>query len=60
MENPALARIEEAQEPITHEEILRTIAPDEFLQTGGSYEGVRSRPTDGESTDWTDLASSAD
>ena len=60
MENPALERIEEAQEPITHEEILRTIAPDEFLQTGGSYEGVRSRPTDGESTDWTDLASSAD
>ncbi len=60
MENPALERIEEAQEPVSHEEILRTIAPDEFNQTGGSYEGVRSRPNDGEATDWTDLASSSD
>lgn len=60
MENPALERIEESQEPITHEEILRTIAPEELRETAGSYEGVRSRPTDGDSTDWTDLASSAD
>lgn len=60
MENPALERVDEFDEPITHEEIMRAVAPDELLQGGGSYEALRSLPQDGDSVDWTDFASTSD
>lgn len=60
MENPALERVDESEDPVTHEEILRTVAPDELMPSGGNYEAMRSLPNDGESTDWTDLAHSMD
>ena len=58
LENPALERIEDHEEPVTHEEILRTLAPGEL---GGSastdYEHERSLPRDAEQgQDWTDYA----
>jgi RNA polymerase sigma-54 factor len=58
LENPALERMEEHEEPVTHEEILRAIAPGEIgTGTSGDYEHERSLPRDGEqSQDWTDFA----
>lgn len=60
VENPALERIEEAEDMISDEEILRVVAPEELNPSGGNYEAERSRPNDTESLDWMDLASSSD
>lgn len=58
-ENPALERIEEFEEPVTQEEILKSIAPDEVGPQTYDYELERSLPRDSDqSTDWVDFARS--
>ena len=59
-ENPALERVDEFEEPLTHDEILGSVAPDELKPGEGNYEAVRSAPQDSESHDWTDFAAAAD
>lgn len=57
--NPALERIDEPEAPISEEEILRAVAPQELKRTSTDYEATRSLPTE-HVIDWTDLASCND
>lgn len=56
-ENPALERLQDDQEPIQEEMILRTVAPQELRPSSDDNEFLRSLPQS-EETDWLDLASS--
>lgn len=54
MENPALTRLEEP-DPITNEEVLKKVAPQELAPSGDWHEGKRSLPSD-EPSSWVELA----
>ena len=56
-ENPALEKLQDDQEPIHEDSILRAVAPQELKSRGDDYERLRSMPQD-EAFDWLDLASS--
>ncbi len=56
LENPALIRLDDP-EPITQEEVLKKIAPQELAPSGDWHEGKRSLPSD-DPTSWVELASS--
>lgn len=60
MENPALERIEDFEEPITDEEIMQSVCPQELKPSSENYEMKRSLPQDGVETDWIDLATSSE
>ena len=45
-ENPAMDRIDEPDAPISDEEVLRVVAPDELKRTSTDYEARRSMPAD--------------
>lgn len=58
-ENPALERLEEESEPVTEEDALRAVAPQEFRHDREDAELARSLPRDcQDAVDWVDLASS--
>lgn len=56
-ENPALERIQDDQEPIQDEAILKAVAPQELRTSSDDYEFRRSLPQD-EEPDWLDFAAS--
>lgn len=56
-ENPALERLQDDQEPIQDEAILKAVAPHELKPSTDDHEFRRSLPQD-EETDWLDFASS--
>ncbi len=61
MENPALDRLEEFDDEVSLDEILKTIAPSELQPSGESHEHQRSLPNDTSTElDWIDLTSSVD
>ena len=61
MENPALERIDDFEEPLTTDEIMRTVAPVQLKPSGENHEMMRSLPQDaGDDTDWVDLTASDD
>lgn len=55
-ENPALDRIEEEEQPVAEEEILRCVAPHELRPSSEDFEFQRSLPNDDASPDWVELA----
>jgi RNA polymerase sigma-54 factor len=57
-ENPALERLQEDQEPINEEAILRSVAPHELRPSSEDFEFLRSLPNDDDMPDWVDLAAS--
>ncbi len=59
VENPALERIE-YEDPLTEEDILRSIAPDELKRSSTDYEAARSLPQDSDGLSWLDMAQSTD
>lgn len=59
-ENPALERIDDEREPLSREEILRYLAPQELKASDENREAFRSRPVDDHSMDWLDYASTTD
>ncbi|MCB0825541.1 MAG: RNA polymerase factor sigma-54 [Armatimonadetes bacterium] len=61
IENPALERIDDYEEPLMTEEILKAIAPAELKPTSENYEAKRSLPQDSsDNLDWLDFASCDD
>ena len=58
-ENPALERIDEPENPITDEDVMRAVAPNELKQKANDYEALRGLPSD-QNTDWVDLTPSND
>jgi len=56
-ENPALERLQDDQEPIQEETILKSVAPCELRPSTDDHEFRRSLPQD-EETDWLDFACS--
>lgn len=61
VENPALERIEEYEDPITIDEIMQSIAPEEMRPGDENHELRRSLPPDAKvDHDWLDFASSSD
>jgi RNA polymerase sigma-54 factor len=60
MENPALEMVDDDEAPLQDSQILASVAPDELRTRGLDHEGVRSQPSDGQTTDWMDFASSTD
>mgnify|MGYP002626225781 CR=1 FL=1 len=60
VENPALERIDDFEEPLSLEDILASIAPQELKPSGGDRELARSLPQDSPQLDWLDLTSSVD
>lgn len=60
MENPALERIDDYEDPLTINEILKTVAPSELKPSGENYELTRSTPRDETEPDWIELTSSVD
>ncbi|MCH7904245.1 MAG: RNA polymerase factor sigma-54 [Armatimonadetes bacterium] len=60
-ENPAMDRIDEPDAPISDEEVLRVVAPDELKRSSTDYEARRSMPADSDQRpDWVDLTASCD
>ena len=59
-ENPALERLDDSDNVLTHEDILRSVAPRELKPNGECNELYRSLPHDINETDWVDLAASND
>ncbi|MFI5386913.1 MAG: RNA polymerase factor sigma-54 [Fimbriimonadales bacterium] len=57
-ENPALERLQDDNEPLSDETILKNIAPQELRIGSDDYEFWRSLPSDHESVDWVELAPS--
>lgn len=57
-ENPALERLQDDQEPLNEEAILRSVAPHELRPSSEDFEFQRSLPNDDEAPDWVDLAAS--
>ncbi len=55
-ENPALERLQDDNEPLSEETILRTVAPQELRMGSDDYEFKRSLPNDDEGVDWVELA----
>ncbi|MDI9636890.1 RNA polymerase factor sigma-54 [Kamptonema cortianum] len=60
VENPALERIDDFEEPLSLEDILASVAPQELKPSGGDRELMRSLPQDTLELDWLDLTSSVD
>lgn len=61
MENPALERYDEYDEPITREEIIDSVAPRELkTRSKEDYENLRSLPTDDKGLDWMEMTASTD
>lgn len=59
--NPALERLDDVEEPITEEAILRRIAPQELAPSSEDFEFLRSLPQGfDEEIDWIDFARSTD
>ena len=54
-ENPALEKLQDEQEPVHEDTILRVVAPQELKSRGDDYERHRSMPQE-EAFDWLDLA----
>lgn len=59
-ENPALERIDDFEDPLTIDEILKSVAPDELKPGGETHEVVRSMPNDTPEPDWLDLTPTSD
>src|SRR4051812_3478189 len=57
-ENPALERIQDDNEPVSDETILRTVAPQELRVGSDDYEFLRSIPNDDDAVDWVELTPS--
>ncbi len=57
-ENPALDRLDE-DDPITHEALMKAVAPCELKSSSEDNEFRRSLPQGSEDVDWVDLASGA-
>jgi RNA polymerase sigma-54 factor len=55
-ENPALERLESDAEPVTEEDILKAVAPQELRFRSEDAELRRSLPPDDDRPDWHDLA----
>ncbi len=55
-ENPALERLHDDADPISHESILRAVAPHELRPSSEDFEFHRSIPNDDDSVDWVELA----
>jgi len=60
LENPALERIDDFEDPLTIDEILKSVAPDELKPSGTDREVLRSMPNDTPDVDWLDLTASSD
>jgi len=59
VDNPALERLQDDQEPLCEETILRTVAPHELRPGSEDFEFHRCLPNDDSSRpDWTELAAS--
>jgi len=55
-DNPALERLEEAEEPLTEDAVLRTVAPVELKPSSEDFEYRRCLPNDDQDrVDWIDL-----
>ena len=59
-ENPALTKIDEEFEPVSREEILKHVAPQELRPSAEGREFQRSLPNDETTPDWLDLTASND
>ncbi len=56
-ENPALERLDDEQEPISEEAVLKSVAPQELQPGSEDAEFRRSLPNDESGVDWVDLTS---
>ena len=54
-ENPALERLENDQEPLSDEQILKTVAPQELKMHKDDYEYRRSSSNDDDNLSWVEL-----
>lgn len=59
-ENPALEKLDDFEDPVTIEEILKNIAPQELKPASENRELSRSLPQEGMDLDWLDLTASVD
>lgn len=57
-ENPALERLQDDVDPVTEENVLKIVAPDELKPGSEDFEFTRSLPNDEAKADWVDLAAS--
>ena len=55
-ENPAIERLQDDFEPVTDDQILRTVAPSELRMRPDDYERQRSVAGDDDTDNWIDLA----
>ncbi len=56
LENPALERLDEFEDPLEIEDILESLAPDQLKGPDTDREGVRTTPNDAKESDWLDYA----
>jgi RNA polymerase sigma-54 factor len=54
--NPALSKVDDSEPHQTHEDILKSVAPQELAPSSDARELWRSLPQDAEERDWLDLA----
>ena len=55
-ENPALERLQDDVEPVTDENVLKIVAPQELKPSSEDFEFQKSLPNDDSEVDWVDLA----
>lgn len=55
LENPALERLDDFEDSISIEEILKSVAPQELKPSSSDRELIRSLPNDTPDVDWVDL-----
>lgn len=61
MENPALEKYDDFEEPLSREDIMESVAPRELKASSREdYENLRSLPTDERTLDWIDMTASSD
>jgi RNA polymerase sigma-54 factor len=60
MENPALERLDDFEDPLSIDEILKSVAPQELKPSSSDREVQRSAPNDSPDVDWLDLTVSDD
>ncbi|MBI5707503.1 MAG: RNA polymerase factor sigma-54 [Armatimonadetes bacterium] len=58
-DNPALERLDDDPDPITDDEVLASVAPQELAPSSEDFEFFRSLPRDDSIADWVDLAASS-